>query len=174
MASYNWKEIAPFLDVIDLSRIKTVDYIPPDVNYANLLQRCRALHSLNISLLDEASFDWAVQEKKDAERFEQGSDSSNPVPASANNPAHSHPVTSKTPLPRPAYQTHGLVQLAKVTIKECSMPAQNINAIVFAFNQSLEDLKIQQFQESHNVQTIHLGQGWSGLSSLRNLELHAP
>ncbi|KAK3824061.1 MAG: hypothetical protein J3R72DRAFT_458525 [Linnemannia gamsii] len=177
IASYNWKEIAPFLDIIDLSRVESVKFIPPNVSHADLLQRCRALKSLNIPLLAEESFDWAVQEMKDAERLAQGSHSRNPSPVAAKIPVHCHPVTStrlKTPLPRPGFPTHGLVQLTKVTIKECSMPARYLDAMASVFNQSLEDLKIEHFRESHSIQTIHLGQGWAGFSSLCNLELYAP
>jgi hypothetical protein len=157
------------LDNIDLSHVKTVDFVPPKVDFGHLLQRCRSLRKINVGSLVTESFDWAVQEKRRMESLGEGSFTRNP----AQQCIQSVSPMSLQPL-QPTYLTHGPVQLAEVAIKECAMPARYLDAIVFAFNQSLKRITIGYFRDSDSVQMIHLGRGWTGLSVLHCLELHAP
>ncbi|KAF9906221.1 hypothetical protein EC991_000848 [Linnemannia zychae] len=169
ISSYNWTMIATFIDIIDLSGVREVRFIPPNVHFGQLLQRCRSLRSINLKSLIRDCFDWAVEEKKGAERLDQGSLARNLAPGG------NQTVSSLSPQSlQPAYLKHGLAKLAKVTLKECHMPARYLDAIAFGFNHSLEVLTIDCVQAPAILQTIHLGRGWAGLSVLSCLKLHAP
>ncbi|KAG0073699.1 hypothetical protein BGZ90_011376 [Linnemannia elongata] len=72
----------------------------------------------------------------------------------------------------PDYFTHGLVPLAKVHLKRCFMPSPDLDALIYAFSQSLESLMISDLRVPHTLQMIHLGRDWVNLPLLRHLEVH--
>jgi hypothetical protein len=148
------------LQETDLSHVSSIDWSVPGIEYHTILSRCRSLREIRSRNIIPGSFDWAVQEKKDMERLAQ--DTILPTPAKS--------CFDVLP-PQPAYLTHGLVPLARVNLQEHSMQSQDLDAIAFAFSQSLEQIVIRSLHASNDVQMIHLGNGWASLPLLRELQM---
>ncbi|KAK3845575.1 MAG: hypothetical protein J3R72DRAFT_436100 [Linnemannia gamsii] len=157
----NWLWVAAHRQTTDLGGVQKIFQLDPNVVDRQLLQQCRALREIDMYHLVDGCFDWAVQEKRQLRSLGQGLSAS------------SHGVSS-TSLSPPAYSTHDLMPLEQIILLSCSMPSQNLHAMVFAFSQSLKYLRINELQGSNLVQTIHVGQGWIELPVLRSLKLYAP
>ncbi|KAG0249691.1 hypothetical protein BGZ95_007444, partial [Linnemannia exigua] len=163
----NWSRIAPHLQTTDFSHVHSIDWTVPMVKYQQVLQRCRSLCQISTNNLVPRSFDWAVKEKRDMlERL--GPDTVYPVST-----IHRLDVLSSQATPL----THGLVPLARFTLREYIIPSQDLDAITFAFSQSLTDLIVRNIHGPNNNdthQTIHLNCDWVHLPILSRLELCSP
>ncbi|KAG0301312.1 hypothetical protein BGZ97_002831, partial [Linnemannia gamsii] len=182
--SANWWKVMAHLETIDLGRVWQVLWLPPssEVVCQAVLRRCRMLKWFTVESLPRGCFDWAVQEKKDLERLGHGFGS-----ATTNTAATTvvRPTLLGSPLgrqqqdafsdesqpPQAAYMEHGLVKLERVTLEECRVPSPDLDAVAFAFNQSLGMLSINALHAPENIHTIHFGQGWVTMHALFRLEL---
>ncbi|KAG0275561.1 hypothetical protein BGZ96_003743 [Linnemannia gamsii] len=180
---YTWYRISAIFMTTNLSQVGFFDWaVPlvrgmntwfgPEVDHQNFLQRCRSLTKINAYCLVQKCFDWAVQEKKDFEsRRSQG------------------------PTARSSNAIKGLVPLSEVVLGRCSLPVFDLDALAFAFSQSLKRLDIAHFSGRDltlpiNIDhvwpelpyfsapdvtlPIHIGHGWRELPLLTVLSLRAP
>ncbi|KAG0263613.1 hypothetical protein BGZ95_003767, partial [Linnemannia exigua] len=163
----NWPRIAAHLQTTDFSHVHSIDWSVPTVEYKQVLQRCRSLREIYTRDLAPNSFDWAVQEKKDMlNRLGQGT--IYPVPI-----GHRPDALSS----QPAHLTYGLVPLTRFHLQEYFVSSRDLDAITFAFSQSLEELIIRNIRgltgnDNHHI--THLIFGRIGLPILRRLELRSP
>ncbi|KAK3842420.1 MAG: hypothetical protein J3R72DRAFT_443003 [Linnemannia gamsii] len=159
-----WQRIAPHLHTTDFSHVCSIDRSVSMVKYQQVLQQCRSLCEISTKELVPRSFNWAVQEKRDMlERLGQAAEY--PVPTERRFDA----LQSQAD-----HLTHGLVPLARFTIQEYIIPSQDLDAITFAFSQSLEELIVENIRGSNNNdahQTVHLDCDWVELPFLSRLEL---
>ncbi|KAF9154557.1 hypothetical protein BG015_000633 [Linnemannia schmuckeri] len=193
ISQINWARIAFHHQTTDLSRVRAVHHFPQGANQQELLQQCRSLKKLSVPFLLVGSFDWAVQEKRDLESTlgrgivigrtlapdiatTTNISNSNSNSNYNNNSRihHDQEVESSSLPPLPAYRTHGLVPLESVTLQACTLPCNDLDAIAYAFSQTLKDLRIETLLGSNQVSMIYLGQGWVELPVLDRLELYAP
>lgn len=185
ISATNWWKVKAHLETIDLGRIWRIGWLPLSggVDCQEVLQRCRTLKQFNVQSLPRRSFDWAVQEKKDLERLGHGLASTTTdatittvvrptIFRSAVGRKQQDILSDNTPPPpQPAYMIHGLVKLEGVTLQECRMPSRDLDAVAFAFSQSLRILSIDALHAPENVYTIHFGQDWVTMHALFRLEL---
>ncbi|KAK5821480.1 hypothetical protein F5H01DRAFT_319018 [Linnemannia elongata] len=178
-----WTWISHHLHRTDMSRVRLIDWLPafPDdpgwvakskrFKPQRLLRWCRALESLAMERPYKGCFDWAVEEKRDLERL--GKDAMGIRVHCGNKSDASEPGDEQDDESfHPDYFTHGLVPLAKVHFKRCFMPSPDLDALIYAFSQSLESLMISDLRVPHTLQMIHLGCNWVDLPLLRHLEVH--
>ncbi|KAF9142771.1 hypothetical protein BGX30_002228 [Mortierella sp. GBA39] len=179
-----WSWIALHLHRTDMTLVRSIDWLPrhpgnplqparfQSFKPQRLLRWCRALESLVMANLYKGCFDWAVEEKKDLQRLEQGAIGSR-VHCGNNNrdsdPGGEHDDEAF----HPDYFTHGLVPLAKVHLKNCSMPSPDLDALIYAFSQSLESLLISSLQAPPTTLMISFGHNWVDLPFLSHLEVYA-
>ncbi|KAG9069548.1 hypothetical protein KI688_010451 [Linnemannia hyalina] len=178
-----WPWIALHLHRTDMTLVRSIDWLPwlPDDPWQparcqtctpqRLLRWCRALESLVMANLYKGCFDWAVEEKKGLQRLEQGAIGSRVHCGNDNHdsdPGGEHDDEAF----HPDYFTHGLVPLAKVHLEKCSMPSPDLDALIYAFSQSLESLLISSLQAPPTLRTIHFGHNWVDLPFLGHLEVH--
>lgn len=162
----NVEHITLHLDVTDLSCVQHIEchrsfsleawFTAFRVN-RNILQRCRALKSLEMDTLGPGTFKWAVQEKKSLESRQE---------------------ISYLDRSRLAYQylERGLVPLETAHLKEgAGEPlSDELDDITFAFNQTLKNLEFSSFYlPSVPSRSIHLGQGWVGLPAMEHISVFA-
>ena len=183
ISPYKWSWIALHLHRTDMSLVRSIDWLPvfPDdprwfarsqgFKPQRLLRWCRALESLTMESLYKGCFDWAVKEKQDLERLGQGAMVSQ-VHCGNNNNDSDPGDEQDDELFHPDYFTHGLVPLAKVHLSKCSMPSPDLDALIYAFSQSLESLLISSLQAPPTPLMIHLGRNWVDLPLLSHLEVH--
>ncbi|KAF9114752.1 hypothetical protein BGX30_006493, partial [Mortierella sp. GBA39] len=122
----------------------------------HLIQRCRALKSLDMDTLGPGTFKWAVQEKK----------------ALGSGKKVSWLDRSRSAY---LYLEHGLVSLEKVHLKEgAGEPlTDELDDIVFAFDQTLRSIKFSSmYLSSLPSRPIHLGRGWVELAALEYLSFY--
>ncbi|KAF9545486.1 hypothetical protein EC957_010902 [Mortierella hygrophila] len=179
-----WPWIALHLHRTDMTLVRSIDWLPclPDDYWRparlrnfkpqRLLRWCRALESLVMKDLYKGCFDWAVEEKKDLQRLEQGAIGSQ---VHCGNNIHDSDSGGEydDEAFHPDYFTHGLVPLAKVHLENCSMPSPDLDALIYAFSQSLESLLISSLQAPLTLPMIPLGRNWVDLPLLSHLEIHA-
>ncbi|KAG0314262.1 hypothetical protein BGZ97_009456 [Linnemannia gamsii] len=76
---------------------------------------------------------------------------------------------------QPAHWTYGLVPLAQVVLQEDDLSSsQSLDAITFAFSQSLKYLHIDSVRGEEHLDRLHIGRDWPGLPALERLKLCAP
>lgn len=168
LSSSNWLQVSSYIQTMDFGHVMEITHLDPTVVDGQLLQRCRALKALNQRYLVPGCFDWAVRERRDAETLGQNRTARRT--ASAYNS-----VTSLTDSPQPTHWTHSLVSLEKIVLHEHSMSSsQNLDAIAFAFSQSLKYLHIDSVHGEEHFEKLHIGRGWPGLPALERLKLCAP
>jgi hypothetical protein len=68
----------------------------------------------------------------------------------------------------------GLVPLSKVDLGRRNLPLHDLDALTFAFSQSLKDINIANFAGPDLMLPIHIGRGWPNLPLLTVLNLHTP
>ena len=186
----NWPRIAFHVQTTDLSHVQAFHHFPQGVDQQDLLQRCRALKKIFVPFLPAGCFGWAVQEKKDLEST-LGQDfaigrSLAPgaiITTSIRNSSSSgncslcydQDFSSPNLPPLPAYLTHGLVPLESATLQVCTLPCADLDAITYAFSETLKALQIENLIGStQGSATVHLGQDWFELPVLNSLVLRAP
>ncbi|KAG0282124.1 hypothetical protein BGZ96_000805 [Linnemannia gamsii] len=164
--SNNVEHITFHLDVTDLSCVRHIRcyrsfsleaWFTAFRDNRNLLQRCRALKSLEMDTLGPGTFKWAVQEKRSLE---------------------SRQDISYLDRGRLAYRylERGLVPLETVHLKEgAGEPlSDELDDITFAFSQTLKNLKFSSFYlPSIPSRSIHLGHGWMGLPAMEHISVFA-
>ncbi|KAK3824051.1 MAG: hypothetical protein J3R72DRAFT_458496 [Linnemannia gamsii] len=184
ISQVNWSRISTHPLTTDLGHVRYLDIIPPTDDCSQLLQRCRSLRNIHVASISRPGcFDWAVQEKKDLESLGLDPVISTPtrIPTAITttqglNPVdilgHPLPVPSSAiSPPQPAYLTHGLVPVDHFTISECTL--QDLDAAVFAFSQTLQNLRIDDIRGPDDANTVHVGCDWVELPVLNRLEFAA-
>ncbi|KAH7038715.1 hypothetical protein BKA57DRAFT_474032 [Linnemannia elongata] len=187
----NWSRIAFHLQTTDLSHVQAFHHLPQGVDQLEILQRCRALKKIVIPFLPAGCFDWAVQEKNDLQSaLGQGLvigrclTPGTPITTSIRDSSSSSinrglccdqdSISSCLP-PLPAYLTHGHIPLESATLHACTLPCTDLDAITYAFSDTLKNLRIETLLGStQGSATIHLGQDWIELPVLNSLVLRAP
>ncbi|KAF8932203.1 hypothetical protein BGZ47_011510 [Haplosporangium gracile] len=122
----------------------------------HLLQRCRALKSLEMDTFGPGTFKWAVQEKKSI------SSGQGILRLDRSRSAY-------------LYLEHGLVPLEKVRLQEgAGEPmTDELDDIAFAFSQTLKNIKFSSsYLRSLPSRSIHLGRGWIELPALQHLSFY--
>lgn len=120
--------------------------------------------------LYKGCFDWAVEEKKDLERLDHGA-MGNRHYGNYNNDSDSSDEHEDESF-HPDYFIHGLVPLAKVHLKKCTMPSPDLDRLIYAFSRSLELLLISSLEAPPTPLMIHFGHNWVGLPFLSHLEVY--
>ncbi|KAF9148405.1 hypothetical protein BG015_009867, partial [Linnemannia schmuckeri] len=176
----NWRKVAAHLETIDLSRVWQIKWLPPGeiVALQRVLQRCRTLCWFTVRSLPRDCFAWAVQEKMEIGRLDQGHVSTTTTlvvsPAAAGiSPDRQQHMWSESTFPEPAHMQPSLVKLERLILEECRVPSRDLDAVIFAFSQSIKMIKIEALHGPENVQSIHIGRDWCTLSTLGVLELKA-
>ncbi|KAH7058529.1 hypothetical protein BKA57DRAFT_519770 [Linnemannia elongata] len=161
----NIQHIALHLDSTDLSHIQEIScarsfssrpWFTTFRDNLHLIQRCRALKSLEMDTLGPGTFKWAVQEKKalDSEKGVSWLDKSRSAYL---------------------YLDHGLVSLEKVHLKDgAGHPlTDELDDIAFAFDQTLKSIRFSSFcLSSAASRPIHLGRGWLKLPALEHVSFY--
>ena len=177
IAQVNWARISPHLEVTDFSNVREVCELDTKVVNNGFLRRCRSLRNLCLLGVDPGCFNWAVQEKKEQEgRLGQEPKVDSPAQSGSGGASQDHDISTSTNLtPDAPLWIRPLVPLANVRIFNCDLSSlPNIDALGFAFSQTLESLKVYFTQStSSSPSTIHIGRGWVDIPRLRRLEIHA-
>lgn len=161
----NIQHVALHLDSTDLSHVQEIScarsfssrpWFTTFRDNLHLIQRCRALNSLEMDTLGPGTFKWAVQEKKalDSEKGVSWLDKSRSAYL---------------------YLEHGLVSLEKVHLKDgAGHPlTDELDDIVFAFDQTLKSIRFSSFcLSSPASRPIHLGRGWVKLPTLDHVSFY--
>lgn len=122
-----------------------------------LLQRCRSLESFALTSLGQGSFNWAVQEKKNA----TGSSSCNETTTTTTtatvleNPSHGQGAAAQ-----PNRADHGLAPLSEIRLLESPVApfTEEIDDIITAFGQTLQRVYIGAL-DPHPPRPFPVGQG---------------
>ncbi|KAG0276879.1 hypothetical protein BGZ95_006901 [Linnemannia exigua] len=189
ISQINWSRIAVHPQTTDLGQVRYLDIIPPTDDCPQLLQRCRSLRNVQVtSITRPGCFDWAVRERRDLEslglelviktptRFTTTSttNTTTQYPNPVDILGHPLPVPASTASPpQPAHLTHGLVPIDRFVMSVCTLPSQDLDDVVFAFSQTLQNLRIDDVRGPDGANTIHIGRDWVELPVLNCLEFTA-
>ncbi|KAF8947174.1 hypothetical protein BGZ47_010093, partial [Haplosporangium gracile] len=142
----NWTQFMAHAQTTDLGQVwringrdfpETRDEIK-DSNQPTL-QRCRRLKSLWAGTITKGAFKWAVQEKKDLESLNSSSNNNDTTNFLVRN-RHGRLLQGTSRLPA-AHRQHGLVPREMLYLTNIRVAiTDNIDHIVFAFNQTLQRL----------------------------------
>ncbi|KAF9151520.1 hypothetical protein BG015_006565 [Linnemannia schmuckeri] len=171
LACDNWPRFSAHPHSTDLTYVQEFDArrLPnswDDITCSNqsFIQGCRGLKRLTVNDFRAGTFKWAVQEKRELERTNRSAEISNIFPRQG--------ILSPNEVPQPLHPIQGLIPLERITILQPSVTcADDIDDIVFAFNQTLKHIKVRGQIHANQPKSTSIGQAWIDLPVLTCLSV---
>ncbi|KAF9156094.1 hypothetical protein BG015_007271 [Linnemannia schmuckeri] len=182
LAPSNWAQFALHPFSTDLGSVVKVSRLDPpgpwyDIFCQNpeLLQKCRSLETLALTSLGQGSFNWSVQEKKNAMRsFGCGNTTMTATTTTTAATVLGDPSHGQGAAEQSGWEDHGLVPLSDVRFLEGSITpfTDEIDDVITAFGQTLQRIYIET-SDTHPPRSFLIGQGWVDPLVLTHIEVKA-